>query len=205
LNRPSTGLAVAVAGPPIGAAAISGLVAQTELSGEPHPHIWSNGWLVAALCLAGVGLALAVIFFVMSLFPGEGGQRENRHFPFPRRRGRRKATHIAASAETTTAESKAFTGRWRPVPDGAEASRLTRIARLEMPGISDQVKLPYVRVGVAMASKPLSGLYQPILDGHLRTFVRRDPVSTLIASMSDLGGPQTWTEPPFVWTAQGYQ
>ena len=41
------------------------------MSGQPQPHIWSNSWLLVALALAFVGLAIAVVFFVIAMFVRE--------------------------------------------------------------------------------------------------------------------------------------
>jgi hypothetical protein len=71
LNRPSPGQAAALGGASIAAAAIAIGVAQIELSGQPQPHIWSNSWLLVALSLAFVGLAIAVVFFVAAVFARE--------------------------------------------------------------------------------------------------------------------------------------
>lgn len=71
LNRPSPGQAAALGGASIAAAAIAIGIAQIELSGQPQPHIWSNSWLLVALSLAFAGLAIAVIFFVASMFARE--------------------------------------------------------------------------------------------------------------------------------------
>jgi hypothetical protein len=61
----------AFGGASIAAAAIAIGVAQIELNGQPQPHIWSNSWLLVALSLAFVGLAIAVVFFVASIFARE--------------------------------------------------------------------------------------------------------------------------------------
>jgi len=71
MNRPSAGLAATQGAISIAAGGIAIAIAQIELSGHPQPSIWSNVWLLIALALAGTGLLVAVVFFMMSLFTGE--------------------------------------------------------------------------------------------------------------------------------------
>src|SRR5262249_38471128 len=63
-----TGLAVAVGGVSVAAAPIAIGIAQIELSGQAHPDIWSNAWLLAALTLAGVGLGFAIVTFLVASY-----------------------------------------------------------------------------------------------------------------------------------------
>ena len=71
MKRPSAGQAAGIGGISIAAGGVAIAIAQIELSGQSQPHIWSNVWLLLALVLAGTGLLVAVIFFLMSLFSRE--------------------------------------------------------------------------------------------------------------------------------------
>jgi hypothetical protein len=72
MNRPSTGQVTGLAGILVGAAAVAGVIAQIELSGQTHPSIWSNAWLLAAVVLGGIALLVVAAYFVGSVFTHEG-------------------------------------------------------------------------------------------------------------------------------------
>lgn len=75
MNRPSAGQATGLAGIFVGAAAIAGVIAQIELGGQPHPHVWSNAWLLTSLVLVGIALVVVLCYFVASIFVHEETKR----------------------------------------------------------------------------------------------------------------------------------
>ena len=69
MRWPTSGLALGSAGVSVGAAAVGVTVGALELAGRPHADIWSNGWVIASTVVAGTGLAIAAVFFVVSTLP----------------------------------------------------------------------------------------------------------------------------------------
>lgn len=133
LNRQSTSQATTLAGASLAAAAIAIGIAQIELSGEPQPHIWSNVWLLAALCLAGAGLIVAVFFFVMSMFAheesasvdavagtAEAGESPDWENPFQDLEGRESADQARAATAFRRQHLSRMRGRLA-VPAGSHA------------------------------------------------------------------------------------
>jgi hypothetical protein len=149
MNRPSAGQAAALGGASIGAAAIAIGVAQIELSGQAQPHIWSNGWLLLALVLAGTGLLLAVVFFVMSLFSREeskpaGPVASNEHLR-TKQDGQTSEQGIdqtrLKAAEPGGAEAAAGTGHPQQ-EQGEPADHDSFAAAMEELGLSEYMVLP---------------------------------------------------------------
>jgi hypothetical protein len=166
MKLPSSGQAAAQGGISIAAGGIAIAIAQIELSGHPGTSIWSNAWLLLALALAGTGLLLAVVFFVMSLFSREeskpgGVVTETTEAPEPDQTDvvwhsapadqdgvvsalqvlpgawMQSPTVVPAGISAPRVRTgPAFTGRWRHTSDGFEASPLMRMASLSMPGFT---------------------------------------------------------------------
>jgi hypothetical protein len=65
MRFPSVGLAVAVGGVSVAAGTVAVAIAQVELGGQAAPKIWTNGWLLGALALAGSGLLFTVVSYVV--------------------------------------------------------------------------------------------------------------------------------------------
>lgn len=180
LNRPSAGQAAALGATSIGAAAIAVGVAQIELSGQAQPHIWSNAWLLAALALAGTGLVIATLYFVMPMFArekskpkGDGAKAaaepsasQTHEVPqqdpddreaeeqAPRARAvptRHGAPNGLIVPAETEAQHGAFTRRWR-TGDGFEKPPLAEMSDLTMPGFAAaHGQSPQIRIGVCVA------------------------------------------------------
>jgi hypothetical protein len=98
MNRPSAGQAVGLGGVSIAAGGIAVAVAQIELGGQSQPRIWSNAWLLLALALAGTGLLVAVVFFLMPLFSREESKHGARHEESRAKQDRQTSDQSAAKA-----------------------------------------------------------------------------------------------------------
>jgi hypothetical protein len=145
MNRPSPGQAAGLGGISIAAGGIAVAVAQIELGGQAQPHIWSNAWLLLALALAGTGLLVAVVIFVMSMF-SRVESKPDKDLRTKQDRQTSEQGDAEAAAETghpqedqgepagRSSSGPAFTDRWRYTSDGFEASPLMRMANLSMPG-----------------------------------------------------------------------
>jgi hypothetical protein len=211
MKRPSTGLAVAVGGVSVGAASIAIVIAQLELSGQPQPHIWSNVWLLTALCLAGTGLLVAVVFFVMSIV-GRGDAVESGDAPTSLGLPIQIISHegvvtgdkyeVEGVSVGQRKDGPAITDRWRRTTDGQEAPALLRIgsgAPGFHPGYAsrrEEDKPPSVQIAVVIACAPLAarGITGTELRARFIALLESEPVRKLISALTSAAQGISWTE-----------
>lgn len=146
MTYPGTGLAVAVGGVSVAAAPIAIGIAQIELSGQLHPDIWSNAWLLAALSLAGVGLFFAIVTFLAAF----GGERRRSAASSPRS-GEEAPVAVSSSEDGAAIDGTAIDDDVAEdsilVPDD-QAIATTNLQRMRtnrlgrpLAGVSDQAEL----------------------------------------------------------------
>jgi hypothetical protein len=221
MNRPSTGTAMAVSGVVVAAAAVLIPLGSTELAGQSHPDIWSNAWITGGIAVLGLGVLLAVLFFLTDIF----GRRSD---DAPRGRALPQVTTAvvhdqaedagalpaaedqAWQTDWSLAESEAlpeqpsgrevapgpaFTGRWQHTADGIKASPLMNMANTSMPGSTGMPgQSPYVRIGVCVASDPLpTDASSGQMGSKFLEFLSRDPVAGLISGLTHIAGGTSWT------------
>jgi outer membrane protein assembly factor BamB len=88
----------------------------------------------------------------------------------------------------------AFTGAWRHA-DALESSPLTNLPTMGIPGVAGSPKrLPFVRIGVCIASDKLSpNASSSQFGAQFLGFLCREPVAQLIMALTGASARQTWT------------
>jgi tetratricopeptide (TPR) repeat protein len=167
LGRPSTGQVTALVAASLAAAGVSIGVAQVELSGEPQKDIWANPWLVLAVALTAAGLAVAMIYFVVSVISTS----------------RQDAPTVSPDAEvrseqTLLLRNPTFTGRTALMEDLANRLEAGPVAVVALRGIG----------GIGKSQLALEFAYRQLESGryHLAAWVRADSPVTIAEDLAAL-------------------
>src|SRR6185437_460324 len=145
--------------------------------------IWSNSWLVAAVVLAGIGVAVGLVYLVASMLAHEsaaiGGADQSRTDDATRIAEGYEDEQLPAQPanEAHSTDEPAFTW-WRHTSDGFEASPLMSMANIAMPGFfAAHGREPELNVGVCVGCESLpKNMSSSVIAGKLLDFLRRDPV-----------------------------
>lgn len=209
MKRPSASMGIG-AGVVAAAGAAMLVIGQVELSGQTHPDVWSNAWMVSGVVVLGLVVLAALIFVVTEVFNAGVGGRDTATLESAPGSGfsatmTEALSTMASSASVEDDASRAsavleppypaaFTESWRHTADGFAASPLMNMVNTAMPGhLGSPDREPFVRVGVCVACEPVpSDASSSQMGARFIEFLSRDPVAELVSAVTDSGADIGW-------------
>jgi hypothetical protein len=162
MRWPTSGSALGSAGVSVGAAAVGVTVGGLELAGRPHADIWSNGWIIGSMVVAGLGLVIAGVFFLLDVFArGGGGDRAAPGAgPIVESAEPTVALGLAAASRASAPQDRRLVvDRWRCTTNGFEVPALMRIRdnNIYHPALTrpSEEKPKSVKIGVLVGCEAL--------------------------------------------------
>jgi hypothetical protein len=207
MRWPTSASALGSAAVSVGAAAVGVAVGALELSGRPHADIWSNGWVIGSIMVAGIGLMIATVFFVLEIFSrsrGEstGSQTGPAAGPANPASGLEFAPgdspNHQVKASSVRQDDRLVTDRWRCTTDGFEVPALLRIRDNSIfhPALMQRPpgeKPSSVKIGVLVGCAPLGEeAATSAIRAAFLAFLGQDPVRALVDALTSVPDSATW-------------